>query len=73
LKLVTYWRTAHRRNSVRALIVGTLVPFVAGIWASMPGTFVDRLPTWLVFLVSGAISAAGLFGAYTKQRGLNND
>lgn len=72
-ELVPYWRTAHRRNSVRALIVGTLVPFAAGIWSSVPGSLIDRLPLWIVLGVSATISAAGLFGAYTSQRSLRDE
>ena len=67
---VSYWKEAHKRNSVRALIVGVLVPVVGGIWSALPGAFVDRLPVWVVFAVSGAISALGLWGAYTKQSSL---
>ena len=73
MKRVSYWRTAHKRNSVRALIVGTVVPFVAGIWSAAPGSLIDRLPLWLVFSISAAISAAGLVGAYTSQRGMSNE
>lgn len=67
MNLVSYWRTAHKRNSVRALIVGVAVPFVGGIWAALPNAFVDRLPMWLIFAVPCAISAFGLWGAYTAQ------
>lgn len=73
IKPIPYWRTAHKRNSVRALIVGAVVPFVAGIWSSVPGSLVDRLPLWLVLGISAAISCAGLFGAYTSQRSLRNE
>jgi hypothetical protein len=70
-ELVPHWRTAHRRNSIRALILGAVVPFAAGIWSSIPGSLLDRLPLWLVFGISAVISAAGLLGAYTKQGGLD--
>jgi hypothetical protein len=70
MKLVSYWRTAHKRNSVRALLVGVGVPIIGGIWSALPGAFVDRLPIWLVFLVSGGISLIGLWGAYRKQSSL---
>lgn len=70
MNLVSYWRTAHKRNSVRALIVGAAVPFVGGIWSALPGAFVDRLPVWLIFMVPCAISALGLLGAYTAQPSL---
>lgn len=73
MKPVSYWRTAHKRNSVRALIVGTAVPLLGGLWSALPGALVDRLPLWLVLLVSAAISAAGLFGAYTSQRSLRDE
>jgi hypothetical protein len=71
LKPVSYWRTAHKRNSVRALILGAVVPFAAGIWSSVPGSLLERLPLWLVLGISAVISAAGLLGAYTKQGGLD--
>ncbi|MFM0151455.1 DUF7940 domain-containing protein [Paraburkholderia sediminicola] len=70
---VSYWRTAHKRNSVRALIVGTVLPFVAGIWSAIPGSLMDRLPLWLVLGISAAIAAAGLVGAYTSQGGLRDE
>lgn len=71
MKPVSYWRTAHKRNSVRALILGAVVPFAAGIWSSVPGSLLERLPLWLVLGISAVISAAGLLGAYTKQGGLD--
>ncbi len=70
MSLVSYWRSAHRRNSVRALILGTAVPFIGGVWAALPGAFVDRLPIWLIFAVPCVISAVGLVGAYTSQPSL---
>lgn len=70
MKAVSYWRTAHRRNSVRALIAGTVVPLIAGIWSALPGALVDRMPLWLVLLISAGISAAGLAGAYMSQPSL---
>jgi len=73
VKPVPYWRAAHKRNSVRALIVGTLVPLVAGIWSALPGALVDRLPLWLVLGISAAISGLGLLGAYTSQRSLRDE
>jgi hypothetical protein len=73
LKPVSYWRTAHKRNSVRALLVGTLISFVGGVWAALPGAWVDRLPVWIVFGVPCLISAAGLLGAYTSQGSLRDD
>ncbi|PRZ51232.1 hypothetical protein BX589_12073 [Paraburkholderia fungorum] len=73
MKPVPYWRTAHKRNSVRALIVGTVVPFAAGIWSSIPGSYVERLPLWLVLGISAAISGLGLIGAYTNQRSLRDE
>ncbi|MFM0638089.1 hypothetical protein PQQ63_15410 [Paraburkholderia metrosideri] len=73
MKPVSYWRTAHKRNSVRALIVGTVVPFMAGIWSAIPGSLMDRLPLWLVLGISAAIGGAGLVGAYTSQRSLRNE
>lgn len=72
MRPVSYWRTAHKRNSVRALIAGTVVPVVAGIWSALPGALIDRLPVWVVLLISGAIAAAGLLGAYVKQGGLDD-
>lgn len=72
MKLVSYWRTAHKRHSVWALIAGVLVPFAGGIWASLPGALIDRLPLWLILAVPCVISALGLIGAYRKQRGLSD-
>jgi hypothetical protein len=70
MSLVSYWRTAHKRNSVRALIVGTIAPLLTAIWSALPGAFVDRLPLWLVLLISAGIAAIGLVGAYTSQPSL---
>ncbi|MFM0226175.1 DUF7940 domain-containing protein [Paraburkholderia dipogonis] len=70
MRLVSYWRRAHKRNSVRALIVGTVAPLITGIWSALPGAFVDRLPLWVVLLISAGISAIGLAGAYTSQPSL---
>lgn len=72
MKPVSYWRKAHRRNSVRALMFSTAVSFVGGVWAALPGAWVDRLPTWLVLLVSFSISAAGLVLAYLHQPSLED-
>lgn len=72
MKRVPYWRTAHKRNSVRALLFGVVVSFVGGIWAALPGAYVDRLPTWVIFLASGLISAAGVAGAYISQGGIDD-
>ncbi|MBN3848136.1 hypothetical protein G3N58_15045 [Paraburkholderia sp. Ac-20342] len=58
---------------MRALIVGTVLPFAAGIWSAMPGSIIDRLPIWLVFAVSAAISGLGLLGAYTSQRSVRDE
>lgn len=73
MKPVSYWRTAHRRNSVRALILGAIVSFAGGIWAALPGAIVDRLPIWIVFGVPCVISTLGLLGAYTSQRSLRDE
>jgi hypothetical protein len=73
VKLVHYWRTAHQRNSVRALGISVLVSFGGGIWSALPNAFVDRLPLWLIFAVPCAISALGLLGAYTKQASLEGN
>jgi|AraplaCL_Col_mMS_1032034.scaffolds.fasta_scaffold18165_3 hypothetical protein len=70
MSLVSYWRTAHKRNSVRALIIGTVTPLITGIWSALPGAFVDRLPLWLVLTISAGISAIGLAGAYIAQPAL---
>ncbi|WP_213763513.1 hypothetical protein [Caballeronia sp. dw_19] len=67
MNLVSYWRTAHKRNSVRALIVGVAVPFAGAVWSYLPGAFVNRLPVGVIFGVPCVISALGLLGAYTKQ------
>ncbi|MFM0405241.1 DUF7940 domain-containing protein [Paraburkholderia dipogonis] len=73
MKRVSYWRTAHKRNSVRALIVGTATPLITGVWSALPGAFVDRLPLWLVLLISAGISAIGLAGAYIAQPALQEN
>ncbi|MFM0552344.1 hypothetical protein P0D69_15425 [Paraburkholderia sediminicola] len=70
MRLVSYWRRAHKRNSVRALIVGTVTPLITAIWSALPGAFVDRLPLWLVLLISAGIAAMGLAGAYISQPSL---
>jgi hypothetical protein len=72
VKPVAYWRTAWKRNSVRAHFLGFAVSFVGGVWAALPNAFVDRLPTWLIFVVPCVISVAGLLGAYTKQSSLDD-
>lgn len=69
--LVPYWRTAHRRNSVRALLVGTVAPIVTAVWSALPDSIVSQLPMWVVLIISAAVSAVGLLGAYTKQGGLD--
>lgn len=73
MKPVSYWRTAWKRNSVRAHYVGFAVSFAGSVWATLPNAWVDRLPTWLVLAVPCVISIAGLYGAYTKQRSLNDE
>lgn len=70
MKLVSYWRKAHRRNSVRALILSTAVSFVGGIWSALPQALIDGLPTWVVLSVPCAISAIGLVLAYVSQPSL---
>lgn len=72
MKPVHYWRKAHKRNSVRALIAGAIVQAAGGAWAALPGSYVDRLPGWVPFAVSGAIFAYGLWGAYTHQTSLED-
>lgn len=67
---VSYWRHAHKRHSVRALILGTIVQAAGGVWASLPGAYIDRLPLWVPFAVGGVIFAFGLWGAYTHQTSL---
>jgi amino acid transporter len=66
------WRRAHRRHSVRALIVGSVVSAVGAAWAAMPGAIVDLLPMWVVLLVPGAIFALGLAGTYIEQHGVDD-
>lgn len=73
MNLVSYWRTAHKRNSVRALIAGIVAPIVTAIWSALPNSFVDRLPLWLVLLISAGIAAVGLAGAYTSQPALRDN
>lgn len=73
MKLVSNRRTVHKRNSVRALIVGTAISFAGSVWAALPGALVDRLPMWLIFAVPCAISAFGLIGAYTAQSSLEKN
>lgn len=69
--VVPYWRTAHRRNSVRALLFGTVAPILTAVWSALPDSIVRQLPMWVVLIISAAVSAAGLLGAYTKQGGLD--
>lgn len=73
MSLVSYWRSAHKRNSVRAHIIGFVVTFGGGVWAALPGAWVDRLPAWLLFAVPCGISALGLIGSYTSQSNLPED
>jgi len=70
IKPVSYWRTATRRNSVRAMIAHFVVALVVGTWAALPGSYVDRFPTWVVWSISAFFAALGLLGAYTKQPGI---
>lgn len=72
MKPVSYWRKAHRRNSVRALIASPAVSFVGGVWSALPEAWIDRLPTWLVLSVPFAISAVGLVLAYLHQPSLED-
>jgi hypothetical protein len=73
MRLVSYWRRAWKRNSVRAHYLGFAVSFIGGVWAALPGAFVDRLPTWLIFLVPCAVSLYGLYGSYVAQSNLPDD
>ncbi|MGQ7937364.1 DUF7940 domain-containing protein [Paraburkholderia sp. D1E] len=70
MKPVSYWRKAHKRNSVKALIAGSVVQAIGGAWAAVPGAYLDRLPMWVPFAVSGVIFAFGLWSAYTHQSSL---
>ncbi|NPT39673.1 hypothetical protein [Paraburkholderia xenovorans] len=70
MKPVSYWRSAHRRNSVRALMASTAVSFVGGVWSALPEAWIDRLPVWIVLSVPFAISAVGLVLAYLHQSSL---
>jgi len=70
MRLVSYWRRAHKRNSVRFLILGTVLQVAGGAWSALPESYVRTLPVWVIFTVSGIVSAAGLIGAYTKQTSL---
>lgn len=72
MRTVRNARTVHRRHSVRALMVGTVVSAVGAAWASLPGAWVDQLPTWVVLAVPAAIFVLGLVGAYTPQSGLED-
>ncbi|WP_176079309.1 hypothetical protein [Paraburkholderia tropica] len=72
MKPVSYWRKAHRRNSVRALMLSTAVSFVGGVWSALPGAWVDRLPTWVALSVPCVISAVGLALAYLHQPSLED-
>lgn len=73
MSLVSYWRRAWKRNSVRAHYIGFAVSFIGGVWAALPGAWVDRLPAWLLFAVPCAISALGLVGSYVAQPNLPDD
>lgn len=70
VKPVSYWRTAHKRNSVRALIAGTLVSALGAAWAALPNALVDRLPLWVTLAVPTLIFSFGLWSAYTHQTSL---
>jgi hypothetical protein len=70
MKLVSYWRTATKRNSVRVMIIHFVLALIAGTWSALPGAFVDRFPHWAVWAVSAFLAALGLLGAYTKQSSL---
>lgn len=72
MKPVRYWRTAHKRNSVRALIVGAVVSAAGAAWASLPNALVDQLPMWVAWSVPAAIFVFGLWGAYTHQSSLED-
>lgn len=71
MKRVSYWRTAHKRNSVRALIAGTVVSALGAAWAALPNALVDRLPQWVAWSVPAIIFAFGLWSAYTHQSALD--
>jgi hypothetical protein len=71
VKRVSYWRTAHKRNSVRALIVGTIVSALGAAWTTLPNALVDRLPLWVAWSVPAIIFAFGLWSAYTHQSALD--
>lgn len=70
MKPVSYWRRAHKRNSVRALMVGVVVQAAAGAWSAIPGAYLDTFPRWVPFAVSGALFLGGLIAAYTHQSSL---
>jgi Na+/proline symporter len=70
MKRVPYWRKAHKRHSVRAMIAGAVVSAVGAAWASLPDALVDRLPMWVVLCVPTAIFVLGLIGAYMHQSSL---
>jgi hypothetical protein len=70
MRPVSYWRKAHKRNSVRALIAGTVVSALGAAWASLPDALVNRLPLWAAWSVPAAIFAFGLWSAYTHQTSL---
>jgi hypothetical protein len=72
MKRVSYWRKAHKRHSVRALLTGAAVSAAGAAWAALPGALVDRMPMWLVLSVPAAIFALGLIGAYTHQSSLED-
>lgn len=72
MKRVLYWRKAHKRHSVRALIVGSVISALGAAWAALPGALVDRMPMWLVLSVPAVIFALGLIGAYTHQSSLED-
>ena len=72
MKLVSYWRTAAKRNSVRVMIIHFVLALIAGTWAALPGAYVDRFPQWAVWAVSAFLAALGLVGAYTSQPSLES-
>jgi hypothetical protein len=67
IKATRNWRTLHRRNSVRALILGAVVQAAGGAWSTVPNFYFYQMPRWLPFAVSGAIFVLGLVAAYTHQ------
>jgi hypothetical protein len=70
MRPVSYWRKAHKRNSVRALMVGTAVSAISAGWAALPNALVERMPMWLALSVPAVIFAFGLWSAYTHQTSL---